>query len=255
MTVIDVERDGAVALVFLDRPKVNALDPELVAELLACWRELGADPGVGAVVLASRRPGVFSAGFDLKVLHALGRADFGAFIGSFAELYRAVFAGPMPCVAAVGGHAVAGGAILALACDRRLFAEGEGRFGLTEVDLALPLPPGVLYLLRAVAGESRALEAGIFGRLYAPHEALAAGFADRAVAPEAVLGEALAEARALAAKPRAALRSIRDALRAPGLRALEEADADVGQSFGQWWFSAEASERRGALLAKLASRN
>ncbi len=253
--MIDVQRDGAVALVFLDRPKVNALDPELVAGLRACWGELAADPGVGAAVLASRWPKVFSAGFDLKVLHGLGRGDFATFIAAFTELYRAIFAGPLPTVAAVGGHAVAGGAILALACDRRIFAAGDGRFGVTEVDLALPLPPGVLHLLRAAAGERQALEAALFGRLYAPQDALEAGFADRVVAPEAVVEAATAEARALAAKPRAALGAIRDALRAPAARALEEADARVGEGFSQWWFSVEAVERREALLAKLAGRS
>lgn len=254
IAVIDVERDAEVALVFLDRPKVNALDPELVRALCACWDELAADPGVGAVVLGSRRPGVFSAGFDLKVLHGLEPAPFGAFIRSFAELYRKLFAGPLPSVAAVNGHAVAGGAILALACDRRVFAEGEGRFGLTEVDLGLPLPPGVLHLLRYAVGERGALEAGLFGRLYSPAEARAAGFADGLAPPEALLEFARAEARTLAAKPRRALQAIRDGLRASALRALEEADARVAEEFGAWWFSADAAARRRALVEKLSGR-
>ncbi|MFU8857089.1 MAG: enoyl-CoA hydratase-related protein, partial [Deferrisomatales bacterium] len=85
--MIDVQREGAVALVFLDRPKVNALDPEMVATLAACWEELEADRGVGAAVIASRRPGVFSAGFDLKALDVLPPDRFGPFIASFAALY------------------------------------------------------------------------------------------------------------------------------------------------------------------------
>ncbi|MEW6487290.1 MAG: enoyl-CoA hydratase/isomerase family protein [Thermodesulfobacteriota bacterium] len=252
--MIEVERDAEVALVFLDRPKVNALAPELVGALCTCWDELAADPGVGAVVLGSRRPGVFSAGFDLKVLHGLEPAAFGVFIRSFAELYRKIFAGPLPSVAAVNGHAVAGGAILALACDRRVFAQGEGRFGLTEVDLGLPLPPGVLHLLRYAAGERVALEAGLFGRLYGPTEARASGFADGLAAPEALTEAAREEARSLAAKPRRALQAIRQELRAPTLRALEEADARVAEEFGAWWFSPDATARRQAQVEKLSAR-
>lgn len=252
--VIEVERDEGVALVYLDRPKVNALAPELVQALCACWDELAQDPGVGAVVLGSRRPGVFSAGFDLKALHGLEPPAFGAFIASFTALYRKLFAGPLPSVAAVNGHAVAGGAILALACDRRVFARGEGRFGLTEVDLGLPLPPGVLHLMRYAAGERGALEAGLFGRLYLPAEARAAGFADGLASPEALIQAAREEARALAAKPRLALRAIRAGLRAPTLRVLEEADARVAAEFGAWWFSPDATARRQAQVEKLSAR-
>jgi len=253
--LIEIERDEGVALVFLNRPKVNALDPVFVAEFLARWRELEADPSVGAAVLASRREGIFSAGFDLKVLHGLQRERFAQFIQAFADLYRALFAGAVPVVAAVEGHAVAGGAILALACDRRIFAKGEGRFGVTEVDLALPLPPGVLQLLRAAAGEAAAAEAALFGRLYTPAEAQAAGFANRLVGTGEAFAEARREAQTLAAKPREALRAIRRELRAPWARALEEADARVGEEFAQWWFCGDAVARRGALLAKLAARH
>jgi len=253
--LIEVERDGAVALIFLNRPKVNALDPAFVEAILARWRQFATDPGVGAVVLASRRERVFSAGFDLKVLHALPRERFASFIEGFATLYRELFTGELPVVAAVDGHAVAGGAILALACDRRIFAAGEGRFGVTEVDLALPLPPGVLHLLRAAGGEGPTAEAALFGRLYTPEEAHAAGFADRLVAPGEALTVARQEAQVLAAKPREALRAIRSGLRAPWSRSLQDADAHVGEEFGRWWFSPDATARRESLLAKLTARH
>jgi enoyl-CoA hydratase len=253
--VIEIEREGEVALLYLNRAKVNALDPALVSELLAKWRELDADPATGAVVLASRREGVFSAGFDLKALHDLQRDRFAVFIQTFASLYYAIFAGAVPVVAAVGGHAIAGGAILALACDRRIFSRGEGRFGVTEVDLALPLPPGVLQLLRAAAGEGPTVEAALFGRLYTPEEARASGYADRLVETGDALTEALREAHVLAAKPREALRTIRRELRSPWSRRVAEADAGVGEAFAHWWFSKEATARREALLAKLAVRH
>ncbi len=252
--MIEIERDGGVAVLTLARPKVNALSPELVAGLRQAVAELSADPGVGAVVLASRVERTFSAGFDLKRLHGLDEGPFGAFIEGFTALYRELFAGPVPVVAAVNGHAIAGGAILALAADRRVFGDGSGRFGLTEVDLALPLPPGVVELLRAAVGDHRAAEAALFGRLYGVAEAAAAGFADRVVPAGECLGAAVAEARALAAKPRAALRAIRELVRGSAGRAVAAADAGAGAAFRRWWTTPEATERRLAVLASLEGK-
>ncbi|MHB8764014.1 MAG: enoyl-CoA hydratase/isomerase family protein [Deferrisomatales bacterium] len=252
--MIDVERHGPVAVLHLNRPKVNALSPGFLQALLTAVGEVERDEEVGALVLASRSPKTFSAGFDLKEISTLPPERFCAFIGDFARLYRALFAGRVPVVAAVGGHAVAGGAILALACDRRVFAEGPGRFGLSEVDLGLPLPPGVLRLLRAAVTERVAYEAACLGRLYAPAEAREAGFADRLVPAAECLEAALAEARALAAKPRQALGALRHLVRGAAERALEEADEGAAETFHDWWQSPEASARRQALLASLEAR-
>lgn len=247
--MIEIERDEAVATLFLTRPKVNALSPEMIDALLGTLDELFAGDGVGAVVLASRLEKVFSAGFDLKALDALEPERFGSFIESFALLYQRLAAASVPVVAAVGGHALAGGAILALACDRRVFGTGSWHFGLTEVDLGLPLPPGVLRLLTWIVGERRALEVGMFGRRYTPAEATEAGLADRMVAPDVLLTEARTEAAELAGKPRKALGAIRDQLRAPLHRELQTLDAEVGKAFRDWWYDPVAVERRRRFLS------
>ncbi|GAB4261286.1 MAG: enoyl-CoA hydratase/isomerase family protein [Deferrisomatales bacterium] len=247
--MVEVDRHGGVAVLTMTRPKVNALSGAMVRAISEGLSEVCGDASVGAVVLASGMERAFSAGFDLKELDELASEPFEGFIESFAALYRQIATAPVPVVAAVGGHALAGGAILALACDRRVFAEGQWGFGLTEVDLGVPLPPGVVHLIRTVGGERVALEACVFGRRYTPAEARQVGLADRLVAPEALPEAAGAEAAELAAKPRGALAAIREQFRVPLGRELARLDAGVGGSFRRWWFDPVAVERRRQVLA------
>ncbi len=251
--MIDVERRGPVAVILLNRPKVNALSPELVEALLRTVEEVTSSPDTGAVVLGSRLERVFSAGFDLKALDALEGEAFARFFGTFALLYRKIVGSPVPVVASVGGHALAGGAILVLACERRVFGRGEWGFGLTEVDLGLPLPPGVLELLRDAVDPATAYEAAALGRVFKPSEAAARGLAHRLVAPEAVLDEAVSEAAALAGKPREALGAIRKSLRGPLAERLEASDRNAGDWFRDWWSRPEAVARRRRILERLSS--
>ncbi len=125
---------------------------------------------------------------------------------------------------------------------------GDGQFGLTEVDLGLPLPAGALVLLRAAVGDARALEAAALGRRYRPEEALEAGFVQRLVPHDRTFPEALREAQALAGKPRAALREIRANLRRGVREQLAGLDARLGETFVRWWREPEVARRRDLLL-------
>jgi len=80
----------------------------------------------------------------VKEVFQYGREDMTEFFGSFMDLYEGIFRLPKPVVAAVSGHSVAGGSVLALACDERVMAEGPFQFALNEVNLGVVLPPGVI---------------------------------------------------------------------------------------------------------------
>ncbi|RMG89958.1 MAG: enoyl-CoA hydratase/isomerase family protein [Candidatus Dadabacteria bacterium] len=249
--MIRIERDGGVVTVFLDRPKVNALSPEFLEAIQRGLEEAWSDPRARAVVLASAQDRAFSAGFDLRALDALPPEAFARFFGTFALLYRKVAWARVPVVAAVGGHALAGGAILALACERRVFGTGEWGFGLTEVDLGLPLPGGVMEMLKEEGDARTAYELAAMGRVLRPNEAFERGIAHRLVPAGEVLAAAREEAAALAAKPPRALAALREALRAPLAARMEEADRDAGTAFLEWWTSPEATERRRKVLERL----
>ncbi|WP_025321914.1 enoyl-CoA hydratase/isomerase family protein [Deferrisoma camini] len=249
--MIRVEREQAVAVVVMDRPKVNALSPAFLEALDQGLAEAWDAPGTRAVVLASAQERAFSAGFDLKELDRLEPAEFAGFFGAFARLYRRVAWGPAPVVAAVAGHALAGGAILALACERRVFGTGDWGFGLTEVDLGLPLPGGVIELLREGCDAATAYEIAVLGRVLRPAEAFDRGLAHRLVPAGEVVEAALEEARDLARKPPRAAAELRAALRRPLAQRMERADRDAGERFLRWWTGDEAKARRRAVLERL----
>ena len=201
------EVDGAVAVVTIDRPaRRNAVDGATAALLADAFRRFDADPALSVAVLTGAGE-TFCAGADLQ---ALATGDRSASL-------RADGDGPMgptrmvltkPVIAAIEGHAVAGGMELALWCDLRVMADNAimgifcRRFGVPLVDL------GTVRLPRLI-GQSRALDLILTGRAVAADEALAIGLANRRAAPGQALAVALNLARTLAAPPQRCLRSDR----------------------------------------------
>ncbi len=190
--------DG-VALVRFDDGKVNVISRESAALLAQACDHVASDEGVRAAVLVGR-PGQFSAGFDLDTLVIGGADRTDLFRGGWAMLMR-YFTLPIPLVVACTGHAVAAGAVLLLAGDRRLVAAGDFRIGFNEASIGLPLPRLLLMLARDRLAPDAFDEATAGARMYRPDEACSAGFADRVVPAGDLLQAAVDEARRLAGLP------------------------------------------------------
>jgi enoyl-CoA hydratase len=186
---------GDIALVRLAHGKVNALDLELLLAITATFRELDAGEHRAVVLTGAGR--AFSAGVDLWRIVDGGEDYVRAFLPALNECFETVFGTGLPVVAAVNGHAIAGGCILAACCDRRLMAEGGGRIGVTELLVGVPFPLTPLSILTYAAGQRHARDAVLTGATYEAAEAVAHGLADVAVPPEKLLDEAVAEARRL----------------------------------------------------------
>jgi enoyl-CoA hydratase/carnithine racemase len=212
---VAIERRGAVAIVWLDRPgKVNALDPALLRGLTGAIDAVEADEEVGAMVIAGRGPRGFSAGADLATVARLSGAAKRRFVESAWRALDRVAAAPVPSVAALHGHVLGGGLELALACDLR-FADPEARLALPELRLGSVPSFGAVQRLPALVGRARALELILDGTPLDAAAALRAGLVTRVTAPGAVLEEALTRAEALAALPREAVRYLKLALAMP----------------------------------------
>ncbi|MEE1839173.1 crotonase/enoyl-CoA hydratase family protein [Streptomyces sp. NPDC007076] len=200
---VRIEREGAVFTVILDRPEVrNAVDGPTANQLADAFRAFDADPDASVAVLWGEG-GTFCAGADLK--------------GIGTERGNKVLAdgdGPMgptrmrlskPVIAAVSGHAVAGGLELALWCDLRV-AEEDAVFGVFCRRWGVPLVDGGTVRLPRLIGESRAMDMILTGRPVPAAEAYAMGLANRIVPPGAARGAAERLAREIAAFPQLCLR-------------------------------------------------
>jgi enoyl-CoA hydratase len=193
-------RPDGVALVTLDRPKLNALSVAFLGRLRDVVDELAADPP-GAVVLWGG-PRIFAAGADVAEFSEPGAAQRIA--AAFHAATCALTALPRATIAAITGYALGGGLELALACDLRVVSE-DARVGQPEVLLGLIPGGGATQRLPRLVGVSRAKDLIFTGRQVAADEALRIGLADRVVPRDGVLEEALALAAAFASGPLVAL--------------------------------------------------
>ncbi|HST10519.1 MAG TPA: enoyl-CoA hydratase/isomerase family protein [Terriglobales bacterium] len=153
----------------MNRPPVNALTSELLSGLREAIERAPRD-GRKALIL-SGLPGKFSAGLDVPLLLKL---DTVAVAQLWRELYavlESIARSPIPVVAAITGHAPAGGTVLALFCDWRVMAQGEYKVGLNEVQVGIPLPPVILGGLQRLVGPRRAEHLGVSGSLMSPQDA------------------------------------------------------------------------------------
>lgn len=222
----------------------NALDPVLVARLGASLDEAEAS---GRPLVLTGNGRFFSAGLDLAGLPE-DRDAMGAFVDAFDELVRRLFLFPCPTVAAVNGHAVAGGAILATACDVRIGATGGYRIGVSEVQLGVIFPAAAFEVLRAAIPPERSAEVLLRGRLTGPEDALANGFLHELAEPEALAARAAERAEELGALPRAAYAHTKRELRGGFAERASRLAAEKREGFLDTWFSQESRTLRAAIL-------
>ena len=174
---VALDRRDGTAVVRIDRPPANALDPGLVEELVETARELR-ESRPAAVVLTGRE-GFFSAGLDLKVVPSLDSAGRRDMIMGINRMVAAWCALTQPVVVAVSGHAIAGGIVLALCGDHRV-GSTKGKLGLTEVQAGVPYPAGAIALVRAELSPPAARVLVLGGKLYDPTGGARAGARGRA---------------------------------------------------------------------------
>jgi enoyl-CoA hydratase len=240
--------DDGLAEIRLECGKGNALNPRSLDAVTAALDAAEAAPARAVVLTGSDR--FFSTGLDLVSLYELDPAGLDAFVRTFDRVMLRVFAFPRPVVAAVNGHAVAGGCILALACDGRVAADGEFRIGLNEIRLGLPFPASALEIARHALPPAPLAEVLYGGELHAPGAARTRGLVD-----EVTPGSPVAGARTLAARlaeaPVAAFAAIKTALRAPAAERAAATLDPLRRAFVEAWFSPPARERIGAARARL----
>jgi enoyl-CoA hydratase len=192
-----VETRGRVGLITLNRPEaLNALNVQLIDELVAATAAFDADPGIGAIVLTGSER-AFAAGADIKQMADKSYMD--AYLGDFFSAADRLSAVRTPMIAAVSGYALGGGCELAMLCDI-LIASETAKFGQPEINLGvIPGLGGSQRLTRAV-GKALAMDLVLTGRTIGAEEALRAGIAARVVPATQLMDEAMGAAEAIASK-------------------------------------------------------
>jgi enoyl-CoA hydratase/carnithine racemase len=245
--MLEIQDHGAVREIRLDRPPANALNGELVDALTAALQTAGKE--VDAVVISGAGR-MFSAGLDVPELLQLDRSRFAVLWDAFTGLMQIIATLPVPVVFAMQGHALAGGALLALFGDYRIMPRGPFKTGLNEVQVGLIAPTPVHQALVRLVGPNRAAQMLVSGEMMDAEKALAIGLVDElAETPADVLPAALAWCELHLALPRHALALSRAMVRADLDAIFEKYSASENDAWVELWFS-EATQ---ATLQKLVA--
>lgn len=242
--------DDDVAVLRLEGGKANAMTPDLLDTLARMVDGFERSAVLAAVLTGYDR--FFSGGLALTHIIDFDVGQMRSFIEQFSRTMLRVFACEKPIVAAVNGHAIAGGCVLALMCDWRIIADDPTlRIGLNETQLGIGLPSIVIEALRAAVPPASLVPITLEGTLFAPGDALAVGLVHERAPAGDLLARATAKAKAFAALPPAAVAHVKRALRAPSLEAVARThDANTARWLDTW-FSPAAQARLRAVVARL----
>ncbi|WP_231584650.1 enoyl-CoA hydratase/isomerase family protein [Mycobacterium haemophilum] len=247
--LIEIQVVGTVRVLTLSSGRVNALDEELLDELTEAIRELQRAGGGALVVTGAGR--VFCAGVELNRVLQGGASYTDRLIPALSNMFEAMFCYPGPTVAAVNGAAIAGGCVLACACDRRLVSP-DAQIGASEVRVGVPFPPAALEVVRYACGDG-AEEVLLGGRIYRGVEAVAVGLAHRVIA-EDLVEAAVAEASDLGDISVDVYRHTKAQLRAPTLARIREAGG-IDREVRQLWGAEHTRQRIADSVERLRRRD
>jgi enoyl-CoA hydratase len=245
---MEIERLDSIALLRMRAGKANAMSDAWLERMSALLDEVDAQPPQALVVTGDGRS--FSAGLDLPSLVDLPPARIAAFMDRFSNLMLRFFRFPFPVVAAINGHAVAGGCVLALQADVRIAAQGPSKIGLNEVQIGLGLPAVILETLRFQVPAQSLRPIALEGRLFAPDEAREVGLVHEVVAPEKLIDRALEKARELGALPGSGFRLVKESLRRPTVQAIEA----LGEADRETWIAGFKSAETQQILRGVVDR-
>jgi enoyl-CoA hydratase len=225
--MLDVEQRSGVTVIRLRHGKVNALDLELLRALAAAMRDL--DPNRAVVITGAGS--AFSAGVDLNRIVAGGQPYIREFLPALADSFLSIFDHRGPVLAAVNGHAIAGGCVIAASCDVRMMS--SGRIGLAELSVGVPFPPAAMEILRHAIGPAvghLVLTAGLLDAA----SARSIGLVHEVTAPDVLLAEAIDRAERMARVPAEVFAFSKRQLQRPARDRIAARSADDEAVLAMW---------------------
>ena len=241
--MLELKREGKIAVILLDRDKTNALNQDLFNELQTSLNTLAMDDTVHILILTSKSDRFFSIGLDVPELYDFSKDAFEKFYRLFTQVCLDLFKFPKPVIAAIPGHATAGGCILALCCDYRYISQGRAVMGLNEIKLGVPVPYLADYILHSIVGTRNArllMESGDF----LPVEDLARlGLVDVVVNPPSeLLNRVMEKAKELSAYSPSAYSAIKNNRANPIITRYTQTREEEVKLFVECWYSNTARQ-------------
>jgi enoyl-CoA hydratase/carnithine racemase len=240
MDAISVEYREGVAILVLNRGVTNSISFGLINEFNHVLQSAKDDASVRGLVMSSNNNKFFSIGFDIPSLYDLPQDDFTDFYKAFNRMCIELYTLPKPTVAAITGHAVAGGCILALCCDSRVIAEGKKLIGLNEIKLGVPVPYPADCILRSTVGARYAREIMETGEFYPPDDLLRMGLVDQVMPLERVTSEAIEITRVLGSLPGEAFAIIKHNRVEDVVQVIQKRLEEKEGKFVECWYSDQA---------------
>jgi len=236
MNFVEVETSEGIATVVLSRGKVNALNGMVVDNLRERLKVLEVDQDLKALVLTGYGK-FFSFGFDIPEFLSYTKEEFTNYLTNFTDLYTYLFLYPKPVVAALNGHTIAGGCMLALACDSRVMASGKGKISLNEIAFGSSVFAGSTEMLRFWIGSANATKVLYSGAMYSAEEAMSLGLVQEIVNEDNLMVQARRIASDLASKQSPAFASIKSLLRKPIAEDMMQRERASIREFVDIWYS------------------
>ena len=245
MDEIETSLDEGILIIRLNRPPANALVGETIHALADLLESVKSDVRV-VVFMGEGR--FFCSGLDLKALSTLSCEDERNLVIGLNRLFYNTYRLPIPTVAAVNGHCIAGGLVLALCCDYRVAASGDYLVGLTEVKAGVPYPVAAIEVCRHELSQNRFRKMVLFGENLAVNHANNADLFDEFVSPAHLLPTARTAALRTAALPANTYARVKQQVREPALAKMRDAIENSGDPCYRHWLSDETKHATERLL-------
>lgn len=228
--------DQGIVTVTLSMGKVNALNETVIDEMTGYFKELAADAGVRAVILTGTGK-FFTFGFDIPEFLSYPKESFIRYLTKFTDFYTYLFLYLKPVIAALNGHTVAGGCMIAIACDYRVMVSGKAKIALNEINFGSSLFAGSVEMMKLLLGQRMAERTVYNGTMYSAEEAYHIGLIDQISSEVDLAGEARKIAIQYAEKDGVAYRSIKKLLRGPIAEEIMKRERDSILEFVDIWYS------------------
>lgn len=254
MEYLEIERKNNYVVITMNRPKVNAINFQMVNEIRSTFKAMQEDDSVNGVILTGRT-GVFSAGLDLIELYDYDEAKMREFFIAFGSMYIELARFPKPFIGAITGHSPAGGTVIAIAADYRVMAEGEKfGIGLNEVAVNVQISTNLVEAYSFWLGKSLAYRYILAGKLLSTNEALVANLVDEIASMEDVLPKAEKRMKHYLQADKTIWLNTKAKLRSEWLERLnEQSEDELNEALSIWW-SPEVRMKMQMFKAMLAAK-